>query len=132
MAVVVKYSQWHKVMAGRSLHSVLGGGDRAVEIRDGSNRQVGVRRWLRKSIKRLQRLYSRLQQQALTITPSVIPSSPLTMVMCFCIKWAIVRTSWIDNNPGRQFWGSPDPNSSCGFIGWYDEPMCARSKVIIA
>ncbi|KAL7590652.1 hypothetical protein Lser_V15G40320 [Lactuca serriola] len=53
------------------------------------------------------------------------------MVMCFCRKWAIVRTSWTDNNLGRRFWGCPDPNSSCGFIGWYDEPMCARSKVII-
>nr|KAJ0202388.1 hypothetical protein LSAT_V11C600312330 [Lactuca sativa] len=53
------------------------------------------------------------------------------MVMCFCGKWAIVRTSWTVNNPGRRFWGCPDPNSSCGFIGWYDEPMCARSKVII-
>ncbi|CAI9296044.1 unnamed protein product [Lactuca saligna] len=63
--------------------------------------------------------------------PPVISSSPPTMVMCFCRKWAIVRTSWTDNNPGRRFWGCPDPNSSCGFIGWYDEPMCARSKVII-
>nr|KAJ0185615.1 hypothetical protein LSAT_V11C900490130 [Lactuca sativa] len=53
------------------------------------------------------------------------------MVMCFCKKWAIVRTSWTNNNPGRRFWGCPDPNSSCGFIGWHDEPMCARSKVII-
>nr|KAJ0216477.1 hypothetical protein LSAT_V11C300119530 [Lactuca sativa] len=63
--------------------------------------------------------------------PPVISSSPSTMVMCVCRKWAIVRTSWTDNNPGRRFWGCPDPNSSCGFIGWYDEPMCARSKVII-
>nr|KAJ0197449.1 hypothetical protein LSAT_V11C700355590 [Lactuca sativa] len=48
------------------------------------------------------------------------------MVMCFCRKWVIVRTSWTNNNPGRRFWGCPDP-----FIGWYDEPMCAHSKVII-
>ncbi|CAI9268611.1 unnamed protein product [Lactuca saligna] len=91
------------------------------------------RLWSVVSIKRLQRLYSRLQQQALTITPSVISSSPSiapsvisscpsTMVMCFYRKWTIVQTSWTDNNPQRRFWGCSDP---------YDEPMCARSKAII-
>nr|KAJ0227172.1 hypothetical protein LSAT_V11C100030350 [Lactuca sativa] len=53
--------------------------------------------------------------------PPVILSSPSTM---FGHRGQITTQ-------GTDFGGCPDPNSSCGFIGWYDEPMCARSKVII-
>ncbi|CAI9292243.1 unnamed protein product [Lactuca saligna] len=92
------------------------------------------------SIKRLQRLYSRLQQQALTITPSVISSSPSiapsvissspsTMVMCFYRKWAIVWTSWIDNNLRHRFWGCPDTNSSCGLLGGMMNPCVLVPKL---
>ncbi|CAH1433821.1 unnamed protein product [Lactuca virosa] len=60
---------------------------------------------------KLQRLYSRLQQQAVTLTP-----------LCDFI---------VSDNNGRRFWGCPETNSICGFIGWYEEPMFAHSKAII-
>ncbi|KAL4591453.1 hypothetical protein LXL04_004419 [Taraxacum kok-saghyz] len=62
---------------------------------------------------------------------------------------ALMRTSWTDLNPGRRFWGYPNPfsvsisyafsfffcsyskRSTCGFIGWIDGPMCERSKHVI-
>ncbi|KAL4564580.1 hypothetical protein LXL04_028644 [Taraxacum kok-saghyz] len=71
------------------------------------------------------------------------------MVVCFCVRNALMRTSWTDLNPGRRFWGCPKPftvpdsyifsfffcsyskRSTCGFIGWIDGPMCERSKHVI-
>nr|KAJ0206247.1 hypothetical protein LSAT_V11C500249780 [Lactuca sativa] len=53
------------------------------------------------------------------------------MVLCFCGKMAIIRTSWTDKNPGRRFCGCPTEGSKCRFIGWYDGPMCERSNAII-
>ncbi|KAL4580849.1 hypothetical protein LXL04_017054 [Taraxacum kok-saghyz] len=50
------------------------------------------------------------------------------MVLCFCGRNALMRTSWTDLNPGRRFWGCPKPYSTCGFIGWIDGPMYERSK----
>nr|KAJ0196149.1 hypothetical protein LSAT_V11C700369550 [Lactuca sativa] len=54
------------------------------------------------------------------------------MVLCFYGKMAIVRTAWTDKNPGRRFWGSPTEGSKCRFIGWFDGPICERSKAIIS
>ena len=54
-----------------------------------------------------------------------------TMVVCFCGKLALVKTSWTPLNPGRRFYACPTKDSVCGFIGWVDPPMCARSKTII-
>ncbi|CAH1437870.1 unnamed protein product [Lactuca virosa] len=34
-------------------------------------------------------------------------------------------------NPGRRFFACPMNDSVCGFIGWLDPLMCARSKAII-
>ncbi|CAI9269816.1 unnamed protein product [Lactuca saligna] len=53
------------------------------------------------------------------------------MVVCFCGKLALVKTSWTPLNLGRRFYACPTKDSVCGFIGWVDPPMCARSKTII-
>lgn len=53
------------------------------------------------------------------------------MVLCFCGKVDVVKTSWTPLNPGRRFFACPMNDSVCGFIGWLDPPMCARSKAII-
>nr|KAJ0198749.1 hypothetical protein LSAT_V11C600305080 [Lactuca sativa] len=53
------------------------------------------------------------------------------MVLCFCGKMAIVRTSRTEKNLGRRFWGCPTEGSKCRFIGWYDGSMCECSKAII-
>ncbi|CAI9279180.1 unnamed protein product [Lactuca saligna] len=43
-------------------------------------------------------------------------------------RQAVIVTSWTDLNPGRRFWKCP---SSCGFIAWFDEPMCRRAVAVI-
>nr|KAJ0218705.1 hypothetical protein LSAT_V11C300109430 [Lactuca sativa] len=53
------------------------------------------------------------------------------MVLCFCGNVAVVRTSWTSRNPGRRFYACPKMGSRCGFLGWFDPPMCQRSTVII-
>ncbi|CAH1448084.1 unnamed protein product [Lactuca virosa] len=53
------------------------------------------------------------------------------MVLCFCGKVALVKTSWTPLNPGRRFFACPMNIFVCGFIGWLDPLMCARSKAII-
>ncbi|KAL4560872.1 hypothetical protein LXL04_033028 [Taraxacum kok-saghyz] len=53
------------------------------------------------------------------------------MVLCFCGRVAIVRTAWTSTNPGRRFHACPKQGSRCGFLGWIDPPMCARSVDII-
>nr|KAJ0203201.1 hypothetical protein LSAT_V11C500271740 [Lactuca sativa] len=53
------------------------------------------------------------------------------MVMCFCGREAVVRTSWTSANPGRRFLSCPQKGSRCQFLGWIDPPMCARAMLII-
>ncbi|KAL8248771.1 hypothetical protein R6Q59_005639 [Mikania micrantha] len=53
------------------------------------------------------------------------------MVVCHCGRFAIVRTSWTNQNPGRRFYSCPMQGTKCRFIGWVDPPMCPRSKEII-
>ncbi|CAI9291707.1 unnamed protein product [Lactuca saligna] len=53
------------------------------------------------------------------------------MVLCFCGNVAVVRTSWTSRNPGRRFYACPKMGSKCGFVGWFDPPMCQRLIVII-
>ncbi|KAL4579103.1 hypothetical protein LXL04_015238 [Taraxacum kok-saghyz] len=53
------------------------------------------------------------------------------MVLCFCGRIAIVRTSWTSTNPGRRFHSCPQTYSRCDFIGWVDPLMCVRSTAII-
>ncbi|CAI9294954.1 unnamed protein product [Lactuca saligna] len=53
------------------------------------------------------------------------------MVVRFCGKLALVKTSWTPVSPKRRFYACPIKDSVCGFIGWVDLPMCARSKTII-
>nr|KAJ0200238.1 hypothetical protein LSAT_V11C600331790 [Lactuca sativa] len=59
---------------------------------------------------------------------SCLPNSKSTMVRCFCGQMAIVRTAWIDKNPGRRFWGCPKEDSTCGFAGWID-PQISINKL---
>nr|KAJ0194917.1 hypothetical protein LSAT_V11C700379180 [Lactuca sativa] len=53
------------------------------------------------------------------------------MVLCFCGNVAVVRTSWTSRNSTRRFYACPKMGSRCGFLGWFDPPMCQRSTVII-
>ncbi|CAI9271160.1 unnamed protein product [Lactuca saligna] len=53
------------------------------------------------------------------------------MVVCFCGKLALVKTSWTALNPGRRFYVCPTKDSICRFIGWVDAPMSPRCKTII-
>ncbi|XP_018435672.1 uncharacterized protein LOC108807951 [Raphanus sativus] len=42
-------------------------------------------------------------------------------VRCLCAKLSVVRKSWTDDNPGRRFYGCPNPKSnSCDFFKWFD------------
>ncbi|CAI9285419.1 unnamed protein product [Lactuca saligna] len=54
------------------------------------------------------------------------------MPICACgnCDLAIV-TSWSDRNPGRRFWSCLRNERRCGWIGWFDEPMCLRSVEVI-
>jgi len=38
------------------------------------------------------------------------------MVVCYCGKIVVVRTSWTQNNPGRRFFGCPLPVKTFNFI----------------
>nr|KAJ0213121.1 hypothetical protein LSAT_V11C400187110 [Lactuca sativa] len=53
------------------------------------------------------------------------------MVMCFCGRVVVVRTSWTSTNPSRRFLSCPQQGSRCRFLGWIDPPMCARFMLII-
>ncbi|KAK9049659.1 hypothetical protein SSX86_031373 [Deinandra increscens subsp. villosa] len=53
------------------------------------------------------------------------------MVLCYCGRFAIVRTSKTDTNPGRRFYCCAEQGSNCGFFMWFDPPMCARSTELI-
>ncbi|XP_019198154.1 PREDICTED: uncharacterized protein LOC109191957 [Ipomoea nil] len=54
---------------------------------------------------------------------------------CRCGHQLKIRTSWTNENPGRRFWqcsgGGSHRQVGCGFVDWYDPPMCYRSKRII-
>ncbi|XP_019198072.1 PREDICTED: uncharacterized protein LOC109191851 [Ipomoea nil] len=54
---------------------------------------------------------------------------------CRCGHQLKIRTLWTNENPGRRFWqcsgGSSQRQVGCGFLDWYDPPMCYRSKRII-
>ncbi|KAL0401317.1 UNVERIFIED_CONTAM: hypothetical protein Slati_4161600 [Sesamum latifolium] len=54
---------------------------------------------------------------------------------CFCGFEVIVRTSWTNSNPGRQFRDCPVITyvfgSYCRVFQWVDPPMCRRAKEII-
>nr|GMC90672.1 uncharacterized protein LOC109193515 [Ipomoea batatas] len=52
---------------------------------------------------------------------------------CQCGQRLKVRTSWTDQNPGRRYWDCAYGRSvgGCGFVTWFDPPMCSRSKMII-
>ncbi|KAG8388721.1 hypothetical protein BUALT_Bualt02G0154800 [Buddleja alternifolia] len=48
---------------------------------------------------------------------------------CHCKKVVVIRTSWTKKNPGRRFYACEI--GKCSFFDWEDDPMCARSMVII-
>ncbi|KAL0361524.1 UNVERIFIED_CONTAM: hypothetical protein Sradi_3836900 [Sesamum radiatum] len=51
---------------------------------------------------------------------------------CFCGLEVVVRTSWTNANPGRQFRGCPGEGGTyCNVFQWVDPPMCRRAKEII-
>ncbi|CAN7029896.1 unnamed protein product [Brassica oleracea var. botrytis] len=42
-------------------------------------------------------------------------------VRCLCSKLSVVRKAWTDDNPGRRFYGCPNPKwKSCTFFKWFD------------
>nr|GMD79742.1 zinc finger, GRF-type [Ipomoea batatas] len=52
-----------------------------------------------------------------------------------CDESLNLRTSWTNDNPGRRYWNCGQNKGRgggrCGFVRWYDPPMCSRSKTII-
>nr|GMC80076.1 uncharacterized protein LOC109191851 [Ipomoea batatas] len=62
-------------------------------------------------------------------------SCSTSIPICQCSQPLQLRTSWTNDNPGRRFWVcTKDRGMSvggCGFVSWYDPPMCSRSKSII-
>ncbi|XP_019170978.1 PREDICTED: uncharacterized protein LOC109166480 [Ipomoea nil] len=62
-----------------------------------------------------------------------IDISPTSAPKLWCGEQLKIRTSWTAENPGRRFWQCVGGNRKvgCGFIDWYDTPMCYRSKRII-
>ncbi|XP_031129330.1 uncharacterized protein LOC116031041 [Ipomoea triloba] len=52
---------------------------------------------------------------------------------CHCGQRLKLQTSWTNDNPGRRYWECRSENGGqiCGFVRWYDPPMCARLKRII-
>ncbi|XP_031097157.1 uncharacterized protein LOC116001418 [Ipomoea triloba] len=55
------------------------------------------------------------------------------IIHCKCGHQLKIRTSWTNENPGRRFWlcSAGISRLGCGFVDWYDPPMCSRSKRII-
>ncbi|KAI7749608.1 hypothetical protein M8C21_030121 [Ambrosia artemisiifolia] len=53
------------------------------------------------------------------------------MEMCHFGLEAIGKTSWTNENPGRQFYTCPLENNVCQYFNWLDPPMCQRSNMII-
>ncbi|KAL3519726.1 hypothetical protein ACH5RR_017875 [Cinchona calisaya] len=54
-------------------------------------------------------------------------------VICHCGKASKFRTSWTDENPGRRFFccENYEESNGCGFLLWYDKPMCEQSTWVI-
>ncbi|KAK3030890.1 hypothetical protein RJ639_037240 [Escallonia herrerae] len=53
-------------------------------------------------------------------------------VYCYCGRRTKSATSWTAKNSGRRFWVCLKPKGKdCGFFGWHDPEMCARSKEVI-
>nr|GMC71945.1 uncharacterized protein LOC109193515 [Ipomoea batatas] len=55
---------------------------------------------------------------------------------CHCGQRLKIQTSWTDANLGRRYWECAYDNQGmgvggCGFVRWFDPPMCSRSKMII-
>ncbi|GJT83451.1 hypothetical protein Tco_1057793 [Tanacetum coccineum] len=49
-----------------------------------------------------------------------------------CGLEAVIRTSWINRNPGHRFYGCPTLSPTyVNFLWWYDPPMCQMSVHII-
>ncbi|GMP85905.1 hypothetical protein CsSME_00038887 [Camellia sinensis var. sinensis] len=54
-------------------------------------------------------------------------------VLCLCRMKAQLKTSWMENNPGRRFLRCPQYGSrrACGFYLWVDPALCPRVREII-
>ncbi|PWA63023.1 zinc finger, GRF-type [Artemisia annua] len=53
------------------------------------------------------------------------------MVWCRCGRVCIIKTSWTDAHSGFRFYSCPIEGSRCGWIDWFDPPMCERTVQII-
>ncbi|CAI9279395.1 unnamed protein product [Lactuca saligna] len=54
------------------------------------------------------------------------------MPICACGNRDLaIVTSWSDLNPRRRFWSCLRNERRCGWIGWFDEPMCPRSVEVM-
>ncbi|KAJ9535054.1 hypothetical protein OSB04_un001875 [Centaurea solstitialis] len=51
---------------------------------------------------------------------------------CVCGSIGLIKTSWTSRNPGRRFYTCSNMERRCGFIRWFDPPMCSRSMEIIS
>nr|XP_017217508.1 PREDICTED: uncharacterized protein LOC108195086 [Daucus carota subsp. sativus] len=58
-----------------------------------------------------------------------------TLDLCYCGLPRVLKTSWIDNNPGRRFWSCrmylKNERSGCGYYLWHDPPIGGRYQNII-
>ncbi|KAJ9565721.1 hypothetical protein OSB04_001687, partial [Centaurea solstitialis] len=50
---------------------------------------------------------------------------------CNCGSIGSIKTSWTSRNPGRRFYSCSNKKQRCGFIRWFDPPMCSRSMEVI-
>ncbi|KAB1200228.1 hypothetical protein CJ030_MR4G007296 [Morella rubra] len=55
--------------------------------------------------------------------------------VCRCGLKAVIKTSWIDLNPGRRFYSCAlygrQGQRQCGFFEWVDNETCLRGKEIL-
>ncbi|PIN06303.1 DNA-(apurinic or apyrimidinic site) lyase [Handroanthus impetiginosus] len=52
-------------------------------------------------------------------------------VLYHCRNIAVLRTSWIEENPGRRFQCCQNREGGCSFFRWVDDPLCPRARAII-
>nr|XP_027061094.1 uncharacterized protein LOC113687755 [Coffea arabica] len=62
-----------------------------------------------------------------------MPPTSLTPILptCVCGMKTVMITSWTAQNPGRRFAKCALGEDGCGYWGWIDDEMCARSTMII-
>ncbi|KAK6140482.1 hypothetical protein DH2020_025763 [Rehmannia glutinosa] len=59
-------------------------------------------------------------------------SHTTTSIDCYCGRRAVIRTSWMNENPGRRFLSCLNyKDGGCGYFHWQESPLCDRARTII-